>query len=316
MTSTHGFVCLRNLAFRLNLHPGCHPIRYFYQMRPADVQILHNSDFYQVRNYKCNCIECHRSAVEYCRTFNICFVRSGYFEFEVFRHNHEVHVGRVLITKPGTEHIARHIDAQPDVCSVFDFKDEFYRSMQEHYRYDIRWFFENNEIDSMMLKCSAEIDYLHHRIISSFPAAGQDRLQIDELVLRLVDSVMRTVGNCDEPSPLSSSLKAFHLGTVEKAKNYILTHFEQNISLQQLSDHCCVSLFHFSRVFKAVMKMSPHQYLSEIRLNHAKILLESTQDAVSSIAMQCGYNSLEHFASAYKMRYRSTPSAYRLSRAN
>lgn len=272
-------------------------------MLPADVHVLHNSGFYQIRDYKCNCIECHKSKVEYCNSFNLCFVRSGYFEFEVFRDNLEVHVGRLLVTKPGSEHIARHIDDQPDICSVIDFKPEFYKSLLEHYRYDIPWFFENNDIHSLLLKCTPEIDYLHNSLLK----LNGTRLQIDELVLRLIDRVIGILGNADEIPPVPAGLKKFHLSTVEKAKNYMLANFHLDIGLQQIADHCCVSLFHFSRIFKAIMKLSPHQYLLEIRLNHAKILLESTGYPVTQIAMQCGYNSVEHFATAYKKRFETTP---------
>ncbi len=278
-------------------------------MLPADIHILHSSDFYQVRDYKCNCVECHTSKVEYVNTFNLCFVRSGYFEFEVFRDNLEVHVGRVLVTKPGSEHVARHIDGQPDICSVFDFKEEFYASLREHYRYDVPWFFENNDIHSLLLKCSPELDYLHYNILRS--SAGASLLQVDDLVLRLIDRVMRSLGNAGSPEPIPSSLKKFHLSTIEKAKNYMLTNFDKNIGLQQLAEHCCISLFHFSRIFKSIMKTTPHQYLSEIRLNHAKILLENTKYPVTQIALQSGYNSVEHFATAYKQRFEKTPSDFR-----
>lgn len=277
-------------------------------MQPAEVHTLHTSSFYKIRNFKCNCIECHKSKVEYSQTFNLCFVRSGYFEFEVFRDNLEVHVGRVLVSKPGSEHVARHIDDQPDICSVFDFKEEFYKSLREHYRYELPWFFENNDIHSLLLKCSPELDYLHEMILKLTVPGNGSQLQVDDLVLRMIDRVMRTLGNVESLEPVPAGLKKFHLTTIEKAKNYLLANFDKNIGLQQLAEHCCVSLFHFSRIFKSVMKITPHQYLSEIRLNHARILLENTKYPVTQIALQCGFNSVEHFATAYKQRFDSTPS--------
>lgn len=276
-------------------------------MLPADVHLLHSSRFYQLRDYKCNCVECHVSKPEYVNTFNLCFVRTGYFEFEVFRNNLEVHVGRVLITKPGSEHVARHIDDQPDICTVLDFTADFYDSLREHYRYELPWFFENSNIHSLLLKCSPELDYLHNSIRKL-----TQQLQIDDLVLRLVDRVMKSLSNSNTVEPVPANLKKFHLATIEKARNYMLANFDRNIGLQQLAEHCCVSLFHFSRIFKSVMKVTPHQYLSELRLNHAKVLLENTKYPVTQIALQCGYNSVEHFATAYKQRFETTPSETRI----
>lgn len=283
-------------------------------MLPADVHTLHESGFYRIRNFKCNCTECHTSKTEYSNSFNFCFVRSGYFEFDVFRRHLEVHVGRVLISKPGSEHVAHHIDDQPDVCTLIDFKPEFYQSLQENYRFDIKWFFENNNIHSILVNCGPEIDHLHHLILTKTQKPAFDHLQIDDAIILLVEKVMSKLGDVKELSPIATSLKKFHLSTIEKAKNYILAHFDKNIGLQELSEHCCVSLFHFSRIFKEIMGISPHQYLTGIRLNHARVLLENTHQTVSGIASACGYSSMEHFATAYRQRYKRTPTSHRNNR--
>jgi AraC family transcriptional regulator len=279
-------------------------------VQSPDVHILHRSEFYQIRNYKCYCNECHTTKEEVANTFNFCFVRSGYFQYKVFRKELDVHVGRILITKEGSTHYTHHIDNQPDVCSVFDFTPAFHQSLREQYKSESNWFFENNDLHSIILNCNAEIDYLHYHILNKVNH-GFDQLLIDDWVMRMVDKVMRMLGNKADITPIPESLKRYHLSTIEKAKNYLLTHFDQNVSLQQLADHCCVSIFHFSRLFKSIMHASPYQYLSSIRLNHAKVLLETTHEAVTQIAFQCGYNSLEHFVTAYKQRYQTAPSAHR-----
>jgi transcriptional regulator GlxA family with amidase domain len=98
---------------------------------------------------------------------------------------------------------------------------------------------------------------------------------------------------------------------VENARAYIFENFAQNISLQQLAKHCLVSPFHFSRIFKTIMNISPHQYLAEVRLNHAKVLLTTTELSIADITYACGFNSPEHFATAYRQRYRINPTTQR-----
>lgn len=279
-------------------------------MLDPEVHILHRSDFYQIRNFKCNCTACGVSQREYHRIFNFCFVRSGYFEYQLFRSDLEVHVGRVLVMKPDFDHYTRHINNQPDVCTVLDFTPDFYELLKEYYKDEAGWFFNNKDLHAMVLKCSAEMDYLHHMILKT-KASNADHLLIDEWVMRLVGSVLRTLGNVQEVKPVPDNLKKLHLVTVEKAKNFILTNYDQNISLQQLSDHCCVSLFHFCRLFSTIMKMSPYQYLSEIRLHHARVLLETSSQPIMEIAFQCGYSSAENFTNAYRHFFKLAPSGYR-----
>jgi transcriptional regulator GlxA family with amidase domain len=59
------------------------------------------------------------------------------------------------------------------------------------------------------------------------------------------------------------------------------------------------------------MNVSPHQYLADVRLNHAKILLTTTEQPVTDIAFACGYNSLEHFTTAYKRKFKTSPGQQR-----
>jgi AraC-like DNA-binding protein len=222
-------------------------------------------------------------------------------------------VGRLLISKPGYEHITRHIDNQPDITTGFEFTVNFFHLLQDQYARQAGWFLNNHDIHSLMLRSNPEMDYLHHRILQMAASKECFALQIDEMVMELIEKVMQVLGNIHEVAPVPDALKQFHLGTIENAKEYLLQHFSEDISLQQLAQHCYVSPFHFSRIFKSILDVSPHQYLAEIRLNHARILLTTTDEPVSDIAFACGYNSIEHFATAFRRRFAVNPTGFRKS---
>ena len=131
------------------------------------------------------------------------------------------------------------------------------------------------------------------------------------MVIDLLEKVMKILIHSKKIPDVTDSLKQFHLSTVENARAYILENFDQDISLQQLAQHCLVSPFHFSRIFKCIMNVSPHQYLTEVRLNHAKVLLITTDQPITDIAFGCGFKSVEHFATSYRQRYSASPSAFR-----
>lgn len=276
----------------------------------ADVHILYQSDCYRITDFKCHCDVCSVSKPEYNESLCVSFIRKGFFGYQTFRRKDEVHAGRVLISKPGFEHIATHIDSQPDITTVFEFTEEFFKKIQEQYK-QAQWFLKNNDIHSLLLQSSPELDYLHSRIARKVVKERASSLQIDEMVIELLERVINILTNTKEVPVIADSLKQFHLGTVENARTYILENFTQNISLQQLAKHCLVSPFHFSRIFKTIMNVSPHQYLTEVRLNHAKILLSTTAQSVTDIAFTCGFNSVEHFATAYRSRFHASPSKFR-----
>jgi AraC family transcriptional regulator len=275
----------------------------------ADIRILHASDFYQIVDFKCLCNVCSITQPEYNKSLCVSFIRKGFFEYRVFNGNQEAHIGRILISKPGYEHTTRHIDNQPDVTTVFEFKKDFLEALKEYY-VDCSWFLKNNDIHAILLNCSVEADYLHHLILRLIQDKNASSLHIDEMVIYLLDKVMNTLSNSPVLS-IPENLKKYHLLTVETAKEFIHQYFSENISLHQLAQHCHTSPFHFSRIFKTVLNLSPHQYLLGVRLQHAKMLITSSEKPVGDIAFECGFNGLEHFATAYKQHFKISPTKHR-----
>lgn len=277
----------------------------------ADVHILHRSDFYRIADFKCHCDICSISEPEYNESFCISFIRKGFFEYRTFKRNEEVHVGRILLSKPGFEHTTRHIDQQPDITTVFEFTRAFHNEIADKYGNESAWFFQNRDVHSILLTNNAETEYLHYRIVQKIVSGQATRLEIDEHVVNLLEKVIQILSNSTQPFHVEDKLKQLHLQTAESARDYLQQHFFENISLQELARHCCVSPFHFSRIFKSILQTSPHQYLSSLRLQHAQVLLSTSGLPVTDIAFECGFNSLEHFITAYKKKFKESPGNHR-----
>lgn len=280
----------------------------------ADIRILFSSDVYQATRYKCHCNICSLSQPEYSDSFCIDFIQTGFFEYRSFRRQEEVHTGRILISKPNFPYTIRHVDDQPDTTTTFRFSPAFFQQITVNYSREAGWFLQNHDVHSIVINSDAALDHLHHiflQQVSPIDHTAPDKLYMDELVLHLLDTIMGKLGNIPAAAPLAGPLKLYHLPTIEQAQEYLLQHFREDISLQQVAQHCHTSPFHFSRLFKAILGVSPHQYLLGVRLHQAKHLLAATRQPVSEIAFECGFNNLEHFATAYRKHYQVSPSAYR-----
>jgi transcriptional regulator GlxA family with amidase domain len=140
-------------------------------------------------------------------------------------------------------------------------------------------------------------------------------LHVDEQVMRLLDLILLKLGNVADVPVLPERLKQNHLGTVERAKEYMFNNFTEDISLNALAEYCYVSPFHFSRIFKTVMNTSPHQYLLSLRLQHARFLISTSDKPVNDVGFESGFNSVEHFVTAYKQFFEATPSQHRIQLA-
>ena len=60
---------------------------------------------------------------------------------------------------------------------------------------------------------------------------------------------------------------------IVEAKLFIDAHFSEKIDLNNIASQASFSKYHFLRLFKSAYGKSPHQYLTEIRIGHAKDLL-------------------------------------------
>src|SRR5262245_10334060 len=130
-------------------------------MKLADINVLHQSDSYQILDFKCHCKICSITDVEYNESFTLSFIRKGFFEYRTFKRNDELHVGRILISKPCYQHTTRHIDNQPDIVTIFDFKRAFFEDKILPYYGSQAPILKNNDVHSLMLQANPELEYRH-----------------------------------------------------------------------------------------------------------------------------------------------------------
>jgi len=98
---------------------------------------------------------------------------------------------------------------------------------------------------------------------------------------------------------------------LNNAKDYILSNYNQSISIQEISSHACLSEIHFFRSFKQIYNCSPHQYLIQARLNNARYMLKNTSYALSEIVNLIGFDNTSSFIRLFKERFGDTPGNFR-----
>ncbi len=277
----------------------------------ADTKILYSSKAYSINDFKCKSTAGEHSGIEYQPHFSLSFTRRGNFVYNVFRNSLDIHNGRILLNKPDHEHTVSHVYHIPDECTCFEFLPQFYESIKERYRHLGNRFFKNHDVHSLLVKSDAQLDFLHHRILQLLKNKHYSSLLIDTIVYEIVDLTLNNLMNLEDVRNISDSLKKYHLETVERAKEYINNNYARDLALSEIADNSHVSPFHFSRIFKTFTSYSPHQYLVDTRLKNAENLIKQTDLPITEICFSSGFESLEHFSSAFKRKYRLSPSKFR-----
>ncbi len=98
---------------------------------------------------------------------------------------------------------------------------------------------------------------------------------------------------------------------VRKAIRLIEGRFAENLSLDDISEELSISKNYFCYVFKRDVGMNLWNYLTEVRLKHAKELLKNSDLRSYEIAFEVGYDNPSYFSKLFKKYENMTPGEYR-----
>ena len=97
---------------------------------------------------------------------------------------------------------------------------------------------------------------------------------------------------------------------IAAAKTYIDENFQDTIDLDDISSRAYLSRFHFHRLFTRIYRRTPHQYLTQKRLDKAKDLL-SENKPVTEVCNEVGFESIGSFSTLFKKEIGFAPQYYR-----
>lgn len=96
---------------------------------------------------------------------------------------------------------------------------------------------------------------------------------------------------------------------IVEAKLFIDQHFAEKIDLDNIASQASFSKYHFLRLFKGAYGKSPHQYLTQVRIAHARQLL-SNGVSIAETCEASGFESVPSFTQLFKKYVGETPRAF------
>lgn len=88
--------------------------------------------------------------------------------------------------------------------------------------------------------------------------------------------------------------------TLYQISKYISTHFQEELSLKELSRVFAMSESHLSRKFKSHTGIGINEYITYVRVTNAEKLLRETNLPITQVAQQCGFNDSNYFSTVFK----------------
>jgi AraC-type DNA-binding domain-containing proteins len=92
---------------------------------------------------------------------------------------------------------------------------------------------------------------------------------------------------------------------------YIDENYSKDITPYELADLANVNKFYISRIFKDITNMTIKEYITHFRIKKAEYLLKSTNQSITEIALNTGFNDINYFSRLFKSYLQISPSQYR-----
>lgn len=155
------------------------------------------------------------------------------------------------------------------------------------------------------------------RIVKNIKTYLRAELQASKQLL--IDSTEKLI-SCtklfqnDVPSDVSSVIAAEELShyrpEIQSILNYIHEHYDERITLQDLSAFACLNEAYLSRLFKMETKKTINSYINELRIYKAKELLKSPNIMVKEVAQLVGIKDQLYFNRVFKKFCGENPTDY------
>jgi len=130
--------------------------------------------------------------------------------------------------------------------------------------------------------------------------------------------ILNLLARSDEKQTLSEKRPSYfnkYKDRFAKVHEYILNHFREEIRLPEVAKVAELSNSAFSHYFRKHSLMNFSDFIIDLRLNHAAMLLGSGDKPVTTIAFESGFNSISNFNNQFSRKYDMSPGEFRKKRS-
>ena len=135
-----------------------------------------------------------------------------------------------------------------------------------------------------------------------------DRQQDNPVFNRAIVDMILALHSTGAAQPPQRSTADKH---VAKIRQYIDTHFEDKLTIEELADRFFLSRPYVRNLFMRYLGLSPKQYLQKVRMEKARELLLQTNYEIRLIASSVGYSDQLAFSKVFKQHYGCAPTQFR-----
>lgn len=101
------------------------------------------------------------------------------------------------------------------------------------------------------------------------------------------------------------------LNRLDQVLKYISDHYNEKISIPKLAEQIFLTESHFCRFFKKSTGKTPVNYINELRVERAAVLLKNTDESITKIAAHVGFDDVNYFSRVFKKEKGISPGNFK-----
>jgi AraC-like DNA-binding protein len=279
--------------------PSPDPTRSAPRATPSDVHELARTEGVRALDYRCREAAAVGPTSDRYHQLSIVVVRDGAFCYADHGYTRVLEPGAVVLGCAGDDYRCTHTYGCGDRGTVFQFSDEAVDQLQA------------DLAGRAMLRAAvfAQAPRLEALAAVALARVATAPLALEEAAYGLASSVIGALdGSAVEVPP---SWRRADRDRAHAGAELMERRFAEALDLHTIATEVASSPFHFLRIFRQEIGLTPHQYLVRTRLRHAVRLLAETDRPVTAIALDVGFADLSNFIRTFRAHVGDTPSAYR-----
>jgi AraC-like DNA-binding protein len=215
--------------------------------------------------------------------------------------------GALLLGEAGTCFECGHEHATGDRCLAFHFEPGYWEAVVTAVPGARRVAFTMPRLPP--------IPSLVPLLAAAEAARDGDWTEFEELALCLAGAVAAALADAPRPARRPSARDERRItAAVRWIEANAFDPDDAGVALADLAAAAAMSPYHFLRTFRQVAGMTPHQFILRLRLHRAAAMLRRSDQPISAIALDAGFNDLSTFNRRFRRLTGMSPGAYRLWR--
>lgn len=257
------------------------------------------------------------SAMHFHEFIEISFVVSGSGIHRIWNEAAECRKGDVYIINTGVPHeyFAKDEENKPVVCNLLFDPEDFFEgdlAKPDSHRYCCGIFQENVSAAYASLK-ARQLESLEHLYQTMEKENGSRDVEwMEALKAELMLFLIAVRRFQKENGAEVPSVKSKEQIIVANTVRYVVEHYgEEGLTLESIADSFYMSKSYLSKMFRNITGEYFSDYLWNVRLKQACLLLEKTELINEEIVHHCGLKDVPNFYRMFKGQFGVTPSQYR-----